>query len=456
MNKLGIVIFGITSNLSQLKLIPALFELWRQKKIDQKLVILALSHHERGETEMKKIFRDSLNSKKIVFEEDIFEKFWKKFVFLSGNLDDRKVYEELHKNLKNRKIENTIFYLAVHSNLYEGIFENLQAEKLNKSVSGFVKVMIEKPMGSDFESAKKLNNLVGKYFLEEQIFRIDHYLAKETIQNILAFRFENEIFKAIWNKEMIDHIQITAAEDFGVEMRSVYYDSVGALRDVGQNHLLQMLALVLMKEPKLMNNKELTSQRLAVFDKLVPQPESLVLGQYENYSQEKSLTNTFFAFKTELNSPEFKGVPIYVRFGKKLKKTVTEISVVFKNNEKNIKNILIFRIQPNEGIVLEMAVKKPGLEMRCEKGRMQFCYHQLGKLSEAYEKLLIDAINGEQMFFNDAVEVESQWKFIDSLAADKVKLEKYSAGSWGPKKSQDLIEKDGRKWLEASDGLCQL
>lgn len=456
MNKLGIVIFGITSNLAQLKLIPALFELWKENKIDQNLTIFGLSFRERSTEEMKKMFKDSLDSKKTVYDMEIFEKFWKNFVFLSGDLGQEKIYEEINKEMLTEKISNVIFYLAVHPNLYSGIFENLKAKGMNVSNKGMVKVMIEKPMGSDYKSAKELNDLVGKYFSEEQIFRIDHYLAKETIQNILAFRFENEIFKPIWNHKMIDHIQITAAEDFGVEMRNAYYDSVGALRDVGQNHILQMMALILMKEPKIMNNKEVTAERMAVFDNLIPYQKSLILGQYKNYSQEKLSTNTFFAFKTELNSDDFKGVPIYVRAGKRLKKTVTEISVIFKNKNGNIPNVLIFRIQPNEGIVLEMAVKKPGLEMKCEKGRMQFCYHQLGKLSEAYEKLLMDAINGEQMFFTDAVEVESQWKFIDALKADKAKLHIYNHGEWGPKEADELIKKDGREWLEASDGLCQI
>jgi glucose-6-phosphate 1-dehydrogenase len=211
-----------------------------------------------------------------------------------------------------------------------------------------------------------------------------------------------------------------------------------------------------MKKPNRFDNKEITAERMAVFNNLIPHSETLVLGQYENYSQDKPVTDTFFAFKTELNSEEFKGVPIYVRSGKKLRQTVTEISIIFKNEADKDPNVLIFRIQPNEGIVLEMAVKKPGLEMKCEKGSMQFCYHQLGKLSEAYEKLLMDAINGEQTYFNDAVEVESQWKFIDALLAKNAKINIYSKGSWGPKEASELIEKDGRKWLEPSLALCRI
>ncbi|MFA6007036.1 MAG: glucose-6-phosphate dehydrogenase [Candidatus Shapirobacteria bacterium] len=456
MNKLGIVVFGVTSNLAQLKLLPALFELWRRGNIDKNVSIIGLSHRERSEEEMKNIFRESLKNRKLVFDEDLFENFWQCFTFFSGNLDEKKIYEKTAKELLKENIENVIFYLAVHPNLYEGIFENLKKCSLNKNTKGFVKVMIEKPIGSDFVSAKKLNDLMSKYFLESQIFRIDHYLIKETIQNILMFRFHNKIFEALWNKNMIDHIQVTAAEDFGVEMRNAYYDSVGALKDMGQSHVLQMIALILMKKPVCFDNKEITAERMSVFNNLVPCPETLVLGQYENYSKEKLSTDTFFAFKTELNIKEFKGVPIYVRSGKKLKSTATEISVVFKNEADRDPNVLIFRIQPNEGIVLEMAVKKPGLEMKSEKATMQFCYHQLGKLSEAYEKLLVDAINGEQTYFNDAVEVEAQWKFIDALNAKKSKISIYNPGTWGPKEADELIERDGRKWLEPSLALCRI
>jgi glucose-6-phosphate 1-dehydrogenase len=195
---------------------------------------------------------------------------------------------------------------------------------------------------------------------------------------------------------------------------------------------------------------------MEVFKNLLPNPKSLILGQYENYSKENIDTNTFFAFKTKLNKGKFKDVPIYVRGGKKLFKTVAEISVVFKRRGIDQANVLTFRIQPNEGIVLEMAVKKPGLDIKCERGTMQFCYHQIGKLNDAYVRLLMDAIVGEQTYFNDAVEVEAEWKFIDALQAFDKKVIPYSAGTWGPKEADDLIKNDGREWLEPSEELCRI
>jgi len=451
MEKLNIVIFGVTGNLAEIKLIPALFELWKNKQIPENTSIFGLSHRNRTQEELWELMKRSLKNK----DEKLVKIFWERFKFLSGDLSNNLVYEELKIELLKNK-GNTIFYLATHPDLYEAIFEGLEGTKLNANSNGFIKVMIEKPIGNNLESAKKLNKLFGKYFKEEQIFRIDHYLAKETIQNILAFRFHNQIFETVWDKSNIDHIQITAAEDFGAELRNAYYDSVGALKDIGQNHVLQMLAFVVMERPLNFNNEGITAKRMEVFRNLVAVPQSLVLGQYENYSKSEIKTNTFFAFKTELKSGKFAGVPIYIRGGKKLAKTVAEISVVFKAEKGQLANILIFRIQPYEGIILEMAVKKPGQEMKCEKGTMQFCYHQLGKLNDAYERLLIDAINGEQTFFNDAVEVEAQWKFIDDLKSDDHKVNNYAPGTWGPEAANELIKKDGREWLKPSEDLCRI
>jgi len=456
MNKLKLVIFGVTSNLSKIKLIPALYGLWLRGEFPGDLQIIGLSFRERSEEEIRSFLKDSLEGKKINFDKNTFEKFYKLFVFRSGDLGNGEIYKDVRKLLMGKDSANIMFYLATHPSLYASVFEKLKINKLNKSDNGWVKIMIEKPIGSDYKSSKELNDLMAKYFTESQIFRIDHYLAKETIQNILTFRFHNKIFEPVWNSKYIDHIQITAAESFGAELRNAYYDSVGALRDVAQNHVLQMLALVLMKKPKQFNNKQITAERMAILSKLVPMPRSLILGQYENYSQSKILTDTFFAFKTEVDTKKFSKIPIYIRGGKKLKKTVAEISIIFKHSKEDKANVLIFRIQPNEGIVLEMWMKKPGLEMKSEKGTMQFCYHQLGKLSEAYERLLLDAINGEQTFFNDAVEVEAQWKFIDNLRSIQNKVLFYKSGTWGPKEADNLIKKDGREWLEPSEELCRI
>lgn len=455
MSNLNIVIFGVTGNLAEIKLIPALFELWKKEQIARDINIIGLSQRERTQDEIWTFISKAITSKFGDVNQELIKDFFKRFIFLSGNLSEEIVYKELKSNLISSQ-GNTIFYLATHPSLYEGIFKNLDEMGLNKNSNGWVKIMIEKPIGNDYESAKKLNILLKRYYKENQIFRIDHYLAKDTIQNILAFRFHNEVFESAWNREKIDHIQITIAESFGVELRNAYYDSVGALKDVGQNHALQMLAFTVMNRPKKFDNKEITTKRMEVFRNLVANSKNLVLGQYNNYSNKNIDTNTFFAFKTTLSKGKFKNVPIYIRGGKMLSKTVAEISVIFKGGNEGMANILTFRIQPNEGIVFQMAVKKPGSEMKCEKGTMQFCYHQIGKLNDAYVRLLMDAINGEQTYFNDAVEIESQWKFIDALRASEKKVNSYPSGSWGPKETDELINKDGRSWIEPSGEICRI
>ncbi|HWS48777.1 MAG TPA: glucose-6-phosphate dehydrogenase [Candidatus Methanoperedens sp.] len=455
MSDLKIVIFGITGDLAQKKLIPALFELWKDGDISENISIFGLSHKDREKSELKKIILNSLKAKDISVNEKDVEKFWSKFKFFFGDFKQRKVYSYLKEELMKTS-GNIIYYLATHPILYGDVFQNLENEGLNKNSKNWLKIMIEKPIGNNLKSAFDLNKLLAKFYKEEQIFRIDHYLAKDTIQNILAFRFHNEVFESVWNNKKIDHIQITVAESFGAESRNSYYDSVGALKDVGQNHVLQMLAFVTMDRPDFLRQEDIVEKRKSVIKNLIPVPNSLVLGQYDNYSKEVVKTDTFFAFKTELKKGKLSGVPIYVRGGKKLKKTVTEISLVFKSKGVENPNILTFRIQPNEGIVFKMAVKKPGFKMECETGEMQFCYHQLGKLRDAYLRLLMDAIKGEHSYFNMGLEVELEWKFIDALRVNKLRLLPYQAGTWGPKEANEIIEKDGRYWLEPSEDLCRI
>jgi glucose-6-phosphate 1-dehydrogenase len=455
MSDLNIVIFGVTGNLAEIKLIPALFELWNKEQISRDVNIFGLSQRARTQEELWTYVSKAVLLKHSDIGQDLVRQFFERFRFLSGDLSDKFVYTELRDSLSGCK-GNLIYYLATLPSLYQGIFGNLDKIGLNKNSGGWVKIMIEKPIGSDYKSARNLNILLKKYYKEEQIFRIDHYLAKDTIQNILAFRFHNDVFEPAWSGKNIDHIQITIAESFGVENRNAYYDSVGALKDVGQNHALQMLVFTLMGRPRVFDNRGITSKRMGVLRNLVPDKNSLILGQYENYSKENINTNTFFAFKTTLSKGKFKDVPVYIRGGKKLAKTVAEISVVFKSKYNEQANVLVFRIQPNEGIVFRMAVKKPGFEMKCEKGTMQFCYHQIGKLNDAYVRLLMDAITGEQTYFNDAIEIESQWKFIDGLKASEKKVISYVSGSWGPKETDELINRDGRSWIEPSEEICRI
>lgn len=470
MSALSLIIFGITGNLAQIKLIPALYDMAEKNLLPEKASIVGIARREMSQDEFKNYFHHVLHLEnkhhQHEIKEDVFKFLCTKLHYLSGQLEDRALYKKL-KEFKGNKI----YYLATYPELYQTIFANLKNQNLNKQKEGWVRLMIEKPIGNDLKSARELNQLLLKYFSEDQIYRLDHYLGKETLQNILTFRFGNGIFEPLMNRDFIDHIQITASEDFGIGDRGGYYDKVGALKDVGQNHQLQMIAFVTMEQPSEFSNQAVTDQRIKILQSLVPDPKKVIFGQYQGYQKEKNVdpkskTDTFFAFKTEIGNNTFRGMPIYVRVGKKLAKTITEISVVFKTPSNRLfghveggmePNVLIYRIQPNEGIILKILVKKPGHEINLEPTYMQFCYkHLASSWPDPYEHLIVDTIRGDQTFFNDAQEIEAQWTFTDPLAAARDKPYIYNVGSWGPKQADKLIEADGRKWLEPSNEFCRL
>ncbi len=468
MDSFTFVIFGITSNLAQIKLIPALYQMAEKGLLPPDFQIIGSARRKLTREEFENYINNSLQAKssKLQIKKEILENLIDKMQYLSGNLDDPYFYSQLKQQIEH---QNIIFYLATYPELYDLIFEYLNRVGLNKQQNGWIRLMIEKPIGTNLVSAQKLNQLLAKYFSEDQIFRLDHYLGKETIQNILAFRFGNEIFEPLINNKFVDHIQITSAEDFGIGKRGGYFDKVGALKDVGQNHLLQMLAFATMDAPQEFSNRAVTDARIKILKTLKPIPSKVVFGQYQGYLKEgnvnsKSRTDTFFAFKTSIENEKFKDVPIYIRAGKKLKQTITEIVIVFKKAENrllkhNEPNILIYRIQPNEGIVLKILTKKPGHKIELQPDFMQFCYHLNPNnpyFPDPYEKLLIDTIRGDQTFFNDAQEVEAQWSFIDPLAATSTTPHRYKPGTWGPKEADELIERDGRKWLEPSMDFCRI
>lgn len=474
MDSFALVIFGITGNLAQKYLIPTLYDMEEKNLLPKGVIVVGIARRQMSDSDLKKYIHQVLHQENIhhkhKIEEGVFKKLCARINYISGEIEDHNLYAKLKDFLKH---DNRIYYLATYPDLYHYIFENLQKLELNKQNSGWVRLMIEKPIGYDLPSAKALNELLLKYFTEDQIFRIDHYLGKETLQNILTFRFANGIFEPLMSKDCIDHIQITATEDFGIGKRGGYYDQVGALKDVGQNHLLQMLAFATMDAPSEFSNEAVTLERIKILKSLVPMPQKLVTGQYEGYTKEENVdsnsqTETFFAFKTYLNSERFKDVPIYVRAGKFLKQTATEISIVFKTPHNrllrhltsgNEPNVLIYRIQPNEGIVFKILTKTPGHKVELKSEYMQYCYRadpHKHYLPDPYERLLVDIINGDQTFFNDAAEVEAQWAFIDPLATARGKPVIYEPGRWGPKEADELIEKDGRAWLEPSMDFCRI
>lgn len=481
MDSFALIIFGITGNLAQIKLIPALYDMEEKGILPANMSIIGIARKPLSKDELKNYVDQALHAEnrhhKHEIKSETIQKLFNRFHYLNGALDDAQFYEKLKiflDDLNNKGIscDNRIYYLATYPDLYKDVFKNLESHQMNKQDKGWVRLMIEKPIGKDLESARELNKLLLQYFTEDQIFRLDHYLGKETLQNILAFRFANSVFEPLINSQNVDHIQITAAEDFGIGKRGGYYDSVGAFKDFGQNHILQMIALATMDAPSEFNHQEIIKQRIKILKELVAEPSKVVYGQYEGYLNEEhvalnSTTDTFYAFRTKINNDRFQDMPIYVRGGKMLNRTVTEISIVFKTPKarllQDIKsgmepNVLVYRIQPNEGIVFKILTKKPGSEVMIEPTYMQFCYRQDSPhyLPDPYERLITDAIRGDQTFFNDAQEVETEWAFTDPYTQAKKEPFKYQPGSWGPKEADELLQQDGRSWIEPSLEFCNI
>lgn len=474
MKSFTLVIFGISSNLAQIKLIPALYDLEEKGLLPTKSRIMGIARTPQANNWIKdyvtQVLKQENKHHKHSTKQKVVKRLMDRFYYLSGDVNDPNLYHKIKASINS---DNVIFYLATYPDLYHQIFEGLKDSKVNSSSKGWVRLIVEKPIGTNFNSSKKLNRLLSTYFKEDQIYRLDHYLGKETLQNILTFRFAGSIIEPLMNKDHIDHIQISALEDFGIGQRGGYYDKVGALKDVGQNHLLQMLAIACMDAPSDFSNEAITYQRIKILKSLVAYPKKIVFGQYRGFLKEANVTqdsntDTFFALKAEISSDRFKGVPIYMRAGKRLSQTVTEISIIFKTPTNrlfkhlawgNQPNILIYRIQPNEGIVLKILTKKPGHNYLLQSEFMQFCYRQnlAHYLPDAYERLLLDAIKGDQTFFNDAAEVEAQWQFIDSLTKEiQLRPFIYRPGSWGPKEADKLIKADGKAWLEPSMQFCNI
>ena len=467
MERFQLIIFGITGNLSQIKVIPSLYDLQERGVFPENISIIGVGRKPFTSESFKQYFHDVLHLEnhhhKHEIKKEVWDKLSKNLEYVSGDLNDPELYKLLDKKGKDMQIENRIVYLATYPDLYQTIFSHVSSSGLSTNQSGWFRLLIEKPIGTDLASAKSLNSLLSKYFKDEQVFRLDHYLGKETLQNILTFRFGNGLFEPLLNKEYIDNIQITAAEDFGIGKRGGYYDTVGALKDVGQNHLLQMLTAVTMDAPAEFSNQSVTKERIKILEKLIPFPDQVYYGQYKGYKSEEAVdpnsqADTFFSLKCEINNERFKGVPIYLRAGKKLAETVTEISIVFKVPVNRLfthldhgsdPNVLIFRVQPNEGIVLRTLTKTPGHAMELDHTYMQFCYKDItNQLPDPYERLIADAVRGDQTFFNDPPEVELQWKFIDELLTNKSEPVEYEQGSWGPK--------DSFPWLTPSPVFCRL
>jgi glucose-6-phosphate 1-dehydrogenase len=432
------VIFGITGDLAARKLLPALLALFSKKLLPPRFAIVGFSRRYFSREEFRELIRSRLNIKPGQFKEEDIKHFLDHISYEQGNFDSPPAYARLSERLANidngwGQCSNKLFHLSVPPNLYEGILTNLASSRLTEpcdDMTGWTRVLIEKPFGNDIITARSLDKLLGRLFKEQQIFRIDHYLAKEALQNIIAFRFANPMFEPMWNKSYIDKVHIKLYERGGTEGRSAYYDPIGALRDVGQNHMLQMLALIAMEEPKSFAAKDIRKARVAVMEALRKfskreLADAVIRGQYAGYLSEQgvpaqSRTETYFRIRAFIGLSRWKNVPFYLESGKALYESKTEIDIYFKPKEHSpeAQNILTFRIQPDEGIKIKFFVKTPANTFATEAKTLKFKYSDtpsFGIIQNDYERLLHDAFIGDQTLFTSTEEIMASWEFVTPI-----------------------------------------
>ncbi|GAJ75027.1 glucose-6-phosphate 1-dehydrogenase [Vibrio sp. JCM 18905] len=479
----SIVIFGASGDLTYRKLIPALYHLYANKQLPENFAILGVSRTEYSDESYRAKLKKSLQEMEKT-EPETLDAFINHLHYQAINTSDTQDYSKLSSRLDQLADEyrfdqrNTLFYLATPPSLYSVIPASLAAHGLNKEEDGWKRLIIEKPFGYDLESARILDKEIHEHFQEHQIYRIDHYLGKETVQNLLVLRFSNAMFEPLWNRNFIDYVEITGAEFLGVEERGGYYDNSGAVRDMFQNHLLQVLAMVGMEPPAQINADSMRDEVVKVLQCLKPLDENalrndLVLGQYtasevrgqslRGYREEPgvaddSRTETYIGLKAYINNWRWNGVPFYVRTGKRLPTRVTEVVIHFKQTPHPVfgqnapENKLIIRIQPDEGIQMSFGLKEPGAGFEAKEVKMNFHYADLQEtqMLTAYERLLLDALNGDATLFARSDAVEACWQYVQPILdfkQDPQSLFGYACGTWGgPKESDDLLQRDGRAW----------
>ncbi len=485
-----VVLFGGTGDLAHRKVVPALYHLWRTNLLPHEFVLLAIGRRSYDDQAFRKDIRASLDqfSRVLPVDEDAWRTFAERICYQHLDFADAAGFDALVGRLDALDEEhgtrgNRLFYLATQPSQFAEIVAQLGRVGLDheKHDGGWRRVVIEKPFGHDSDSARRLNREVGRVFRESQVYRIDHYLGKETVRNLLVFRFGNGIFEPLWNRRYVDHVQITVAESIGIENRGAFYEETGASRDVLQNHLLQLVSLIAMEPPARFEADALRDEKVKVLRAISSAPAdlagSVVRGQYgpgwlaatqvPGYRQERDVdpeseTETFVAARLMIDDWRWSGVPFYVRTGKRLPKRATEIAIQYREvphrlfQDEGVEpdaNLLAIRIQPDEGIMLRFGAKVPGLGLDVRSVTMDFTYGSAFSVDspDAYETLILDALQGDASLFTRADEVEEAWSIVDPIIdawaeAPAPDFPNYDAGSWGPAAADELLAREGRRW----------
>jgi glucose-6-phosphate 1-dehydrogenase len=475
-----LVIFGASGDLTSKKLMPALYALAVRRLLPDSFGIVGAARTEESDDDFRDRMKEAVQEHaRDPYDEEVWSKLADGMHYVTLDFADDKGEDELRDTLTKLDAErgtlgNRVYYFAVPPAAIGTLVSEI-AER--RAAEGWIRLIIEKPFGHDLQSARELNASLQEHFAENEVFRIDHYLGKETVQNMLALRFANGIFEPIWNRQFIDHVQITVAESIGIEGRAGYYEQAGAIRDIFQNHLLQLVAITAMEPPIDFTSDSVRNEKVKVLKALhTPGPKHLVRGQYGRgfvegqevvgYREEQgvgpsTMTETFVAAKLYVDNWRWADTPFYVRMGKRLARRETTIAIQFKRaphppfadgGEGLRPNVLLIHVQPNEGVSLAIGAKVPGQGMTIRTVHMDFLYGGAFRtgMPEAYERLILDAMLGDATLFTRTDEVEEQWKLVDAIVAawkrDRPSFPNYAAGTWGPPSADELLARDGRSW----------
>lgn len=476
-----LVIFGASGDLTKRKLFPALYSLAFRRLLPERFAVVGTARTEETDEEFKARMKEAVQEfGRDEFRDDVWDTLADGMRYVATDFADEAGEDRLAEVLNELDEErntggNRVYYLAIPPSVFGTVVRALGERR---STKGWTRLIVEKPFGHDLSSARELNSAIEEHFEENEVFRIDHYLGKETVQNMLALRFANGIFEPIWNRQFVDHVQITVAESMGIEGRADYYDKAGAIRDIFQNHLLQLLAITAMEPPIDFTADSVRNEKVKVLRAMhTPGPKSVVRGQYgrgfvegeevRGYREEEgvdhsSVTETYVAAKLYVDNWRWADTPFYVRMGKRLPRRETTIAIEFKRAphppfeelaaEGLRPNVLLVHVQPDEGVSLAIGAKVPGQGMTIRTVHMDFLYggaFRMG-LPEAYERLILDAMIGDATLFTRIDEVEEQWSLVDTIVAawsrDRPAFPNYAAGTWGPPSADDLLARDGRAW----------